>query len=312
MPSWNELLETLEKQPDDVHRGAWLTAKIREALEGISARRKGQNVILYASAFLQKPGAPPTSLQLTHEEINGFMSVMHGMDWTKGLTLVLHTPGGLINAAETIVAYLWSKFSDIEVIVPTFAMSAGTMIGLASDRIIMGRQSQLGPIDPQMPLGGRLVSARAVVEQFERAKAEVMGDLTCAHVWAPILQSMGPALLQEAQNALDFGEQMVAKWLTTRMCSSTANPAEQAAKIARHFNDATAHKSHGRRIDRAEARSIGVVVEDLEDDQQLQECVLTGYHLVSISFEKSPASKMLTNNAGRSWVKNLPMVRMMP
>lgn len=58
------------------------------------------------------------------------MSVMFGMDWNKGLTLVLHTPGGVTNAAETLVAYLRSKFNYIEVIVPTFAMSAGTMISL--------------------------------------------------------------------------------------------------------------------------------------------------------------------------------------
>ena len=63
-------------------------------------------------------------LQITHEEINGFMSVMYKMDWSKGLTLILHTPGGITNAAETIVDYLTKKFDRLEVIIPTFAMSA--------------------------------------------------------------------------------------------------------------------------------------------------------------------------------------------
>lgn len=44
--------------------------------------------------------------------------------------------------------------------------------------------------------------------------------------------------------------------------------------IAQHFNDASKHKSHGRRIDRDEAARTGVVVEHLEDDQKLQEAVL--------------------------------------
>ena len=57
------------------------------------------------------------SLQITHEEINGFMSVMYGMNWSKGLTLILHTPGGVTNAVETIVDYLTAKFAYIEVIV---------------------------------------------------------------------------------------------------------------------------------------------------------------------------------------------------
>jgi hypothetical protein len=256
---------------------------------------------MYASAFLQKPAAPGSTLQLTLEEINGFMSVMYHMDWSKGLTLILHTPGGVTNATETLVEYLFTKFEYIEVIVPTYAMSAGTMISLAADRIIMGRQSQLGPIDPQMPVGGLFVSARAIVEQFERAKGEILKDLTLAHVWAPILQSVGPALLQEAQNALEYGETMVARWLTTHMLKTSPDLAKATAA---HFNDASKHKSHGRRIDREEARQNNVVVEDLETSQQLQEAVLTAYHLATIIFAKSPATKLLISDAGRVWLKN--------
>lgn len=300
MPAWNELLTEAEsKSPEEA--SSWIREQLVAALRSISNLRANRNVLLYASAFLQKPAAPGSMLQITHEEINGFMSVMYGMDWNKGLTLVLHTPGGITNAAETLVAYLWSKFRQIEVIVPTYAMSAGTMISLAADRIVMGRQSQLGPIDPQMPIAGLFVSARAIVEQFERAKAEITGDRSLAHVWAPILQSVGPALLQEAQNALDYGETMVEKWMANRMLNGSP---EKAKSAAAHFNDATKHLSHGRRIDRDEARRNHLVVEDLEDDQNLQEAVLTAYHIATVLFEKGPATKLLVSNAGRMWVKN--------
>jgi Serine dehydrogenase proteinase len=304
MPSWNDLLSELEAQPTDETKSAWLKAKQDEALASVAARRSDHNVLFYASAFLQKPQLPGQNLQITHEEINGFMSTIYGMTWSKGLTLLLHTPGGVTNAAETIVAYLWSKFLDIEVIVPTYAMSAGTMISLAANRLIMGRQSQLGPIDPQMPMGGRFVSARAIVDQFERAKADVLSNRDLAHVWAPILQTLGPALLQEAQNALEYGERMVAGWLERRMFSGESNSAALAAETASFFNDASTHKSHGRRIDRDEARAHHVHVQDLEDDQSLQEAVLTVYHLATIIFEKTPATKILASHHGRMWVKN--------
>jgi hypothetical protein len=282
----------------------WLPQRLYLSLNEISALRHDRNVIFYSSAFLQKPNADPYLLQITHEEINGFMSVMYGMDWTKDLTLILHTPGGVTNAAETVVAYLRSKFPFIETIVPAFAMSAGTMISLATDRIVMGRQSQLGPIDPQMPVMGRYVSARAVVDQFERAKGELLGNLNAAHVWAPILQSLGPALLHEAENALSYGETMVSKWLSERMFRDQPDPATLAAATAAHFNDASKHKSHGRRIDRDEARSNDLVIEDLENDQALQEAVLTAYHLMTILFEQGPAAKIITSQKGRLWVKN--------
>jgi hypothetical protein len=304
VPSWNELLNDFQAQAD-ADKGPWLVLKTNEAVARISALRNDRNVLMYGSAFLQKPQAPAPSLQITYEDLNGLMSVMYGMDWAKGLTLMLHTAGGATNAAETIVAYLRSKFGpNIEAIVPTFAMSAGTMIGLSTQRVIMGRQSQLGPIDPQMPVGGRYISARAVVEQFERGVSEVKSDLTLAHVWAPILQTMGPALLQEAQNALDYGESMVAKWAATGMFAGHTDADRLGAAVARHFNDATTHKSHGRRIDRVEAGANNVIVEELEASQDLQDAVLTAYHLMTLFFEQSACAKMMWTSHGRTWMKN--------
>lgn len=303
LSTWNELVDEFNAKPAGL-RGQWLVDKQCESVAAIGAKRGNRHVVLYGSCFLQKPHVPPNNVSITHEDLNGFMSVIHGMTWDRGLTLVLHTPGGVTNATESIVAYLRSKFDDIEVIVPTLAMSAGTMISLAADRVVLGRQSQLGPIDPQMNMGGKSVSARAVVEQFDRAKLEILADVQTAHVWAPILQSLGPSLLQEAQNALDYSEQMVARWATDYMFKGEADAIDRGKAVARHFNDATTHKSHGRRIDRDEARAQGVVVEELEDDQDLQEAVLTAYHVMTIAFENGPLAKEMVSDTGRMWAKN--------
>lgn len=261
MPSWNELVDTIQALPEP-QLGPWLRTESTKYLKQIAQLRGDRHVILYASAFLQKPQAPADRLQITHEDVNAFMSVMYGMTWGKGLTLLLHTPGGVTNAAETLVAYLRSKFTDIEAIVPTYAMSAGTMISLAANRIVMGRQSQLGPIDPQFLMGQRAQSARAIVDQFDQAKKEILQNAAAAGVWFPILQTIGPALLQEARNALDYGERMVAEWLERYMFAGRADAKAVAMAAAKHFNDAATHKSHGRRIDRDEARAQQIVVED--------------------------------------------------
>jgi Serine dehydrogenase proteinase len=303
VPSWNELQNEFNTQPD-ANKGPWVDSQITSAMQGISGRRDHRNVVLYGSAFLQKPGAPPDSLMITHEDLNGLMSVIYGMSWDKGLTLVLHTPGGVPNAAETIVEYLRAKFDSLEVIVPTLAMSAGTMISLAADCVVMGRQSQLGPIDTQLNMGGRTMSARGVVEQFKRASEEILANPLAAHVWAPITQSLGPALLQDAQNALDYSESMVAGWLARWMFVNDADAVEKGQAVAAHFNDASAHKSHGRRIAISEARAQGLAVESLEDDQALQEAVLTLYHIMTLMFEGSPALKLIRGSNGRGWIKN--------
>jgi hypothetical protein len=302
VPSWDQLLNKFGEQPED-ERGTWMQNALSASLAEI-ANKRGTNVLLYSSSFLQKPQLPGQTLMITHEDLNGMMGTIYGMDWSKGLTLLLHTPGGDPNAANSIVDYLRRKFDSVEVVVPALAMSAGTMISLASDRVVMGKQSQLGPIDPQWTQAGRTVSARAVVEQFERAKADIAQNQTMAHLWAPILQSLGPALLQESQNALDYSETMVAEWLARWMFKDNGDAEALGRAVAHHFNDASTHKSHGRRIDRDEAQAQGVVVENLEADQDLQEKVLTAYHLMTICFEQTAMVKMLWSHEGRTWIKN--------
>jgi hypothetical protein len=257
---------------------------------------------------MQKPGVNPYVIQITPEDMNGFMSSIHGLKCEKGLTLILHTPGGITNAAETIIDYLHRKFEYIEVIVPTFAMSAGTMISLCSHKIIMGKQSQLGPIDPQLPVNGnRYASALSIRNQFLRAQKEILEDKNNAHVWAPLLPSLGPALLQEAENAIAYGEDVVKQRLLTCMFAGNPDAENLSSNAAEYFSQCEKNTSHGRRINRDEVRSQGIIVEDLETDQDLQDAVMTLYHLITLLFEKGPAAKIIANSIGNTWVKNVPM-----
>ncbi|MDX6287160.1 MAG: hypothetical protein QOG53_2645 [Frankiales bacterium] len=66
------------------------------------------------------------------------------------IDLVLHTPGGLVLAAEQIAAALAAHPAAITVYVPHYAMSGGTLISLAADKVVMNRSAVLGPVDPQL------------------------------------------------------------------------------------------------------------------------------------------------------------------
>ena len=101
---------------------------------------------------------------------NAFMGVIKDLDKTKGLDLILHIPGGLLDATESIIDYLHAIFGeDIRAIIPQMAMSAGTLIACSCKEILMGKHSSLGPVDPQI---GSL-AARTVIEEFELAKKEI-------------------------------------------------------------------------------------------------------------------------------------------
>jgi len=66
------------------------------------------------------------------------------------IDLVLHTPGGLVLAAEQIAYALKGHKAKVTVFVPHYAMSGGTLIALAADEIVMDPHAVLGPVDPQL------------------------------------------------------------------------------------------------------------------------------------------------------------------
>ena len=312
MASWSDLFsqvnDKVKKEPE------WLENELKNNLTAISKYRKDTTVIFYASAFLQKNAG---SVIITREDMNGFMNALYKIPAKKGLTLILHTPGGDPNAVESIVEYLHSKFDYIEVIVPYLAMSGGAMLCLASDRLILGRQSQLGPIDPQLTIGNKTHSARAIKDGFDKAKEDITSDTKLAHLWAPILQNMGPSLILEAEKALSYSKDLVGNWLNRRMFRSIENEEERktvANRIAEYFNaqeinDHDRIHVHGQRIGAEKLNELGIKWELLEDDQDLQNKVLTAYHLMTLIFELTNTMKFIVNNAGKMWCKQVPLVQ---
>src|SRR5213594_1807118 len=180
MPSWHSLLEDVKVRGSvfDVVRREWL-AKLAEYT--------GRNIIIYYSGWLQKSGIQ--GLQVNDADKNGLMTVIHGLDRSKGLDLLLHTPGGETAATESIVDYLHAMFgTDIRAIVPQLALSAGTMIACACKEIVMGKQSSLGPVDPQF----NGIPAHGIVEEFRRAYQEIRTDPAKIAVWQPVIAKYHP------------------------------------------------------------------------------------------------------------------------
>lgn len=139
------------------------------------------------------------------------MEVIQGLPG-ENLDLILHSPGGSLEAAEAVVTYLRSKFTRIRAIVPQLAMSAATMIACAADEILMGKHSFLGPIDPQIvinsPLGPRMVPTQAIEEQFDLAKKECQ-DPKNLGAWLPMLAQYGPDLLVQCKHASKMARDLV-------------------------------------------------------------------------------------------------------
>lgn len=234
------------------------------------------------------------------------MEVIHNLPSQAGLDLIVHSPGGIPDAAEAIVNYLRSKFSDIRVIIPQAAMSAATMLACAANAIVMGKHSSLGPIDPQFifntPTGTSALPAQAILDQFELAKEECAKPERLG-AWVPILPQYGPALIIQCVNALDLAEDLAAEWLRTWMFAGTTDRAKKARSIARKLADHTKFKSHGRPIHRDAAKKMGLLIIDLESDQVFQDLVLSVFHATMHTMAGTPAVKIIENHQGAAFVK---------
>lgn len=305
MPTWGQLIGEFNAALASQGPGAFDFVR-RKYLVLLAEHRK-RNVILYATKWTQ-PGAggDPGLISITLEDVEALMEVVHGLDGQIGLDLILHSPGGSPDAAEAVVHYLRSKFADISVIVPQAAMSAATMLACASDRIVMGKHSSLGPIDPQFIISGQGSAmahpAQAILDQFQKAQ-EQCKDPALLGAWVPILPQYGPSLLVQCENALRLAQELVAEWLSSWMLQKDSDRDSKARSIAQQLADHTAFKSHGRPIHRDAARRMGLTVEDLESDQVFQDLVLTVFHACSHVFTNTAAVKIVENHLGRAFVK---------
>ena len=209
MPTWNEILKEIGSQPNafDLIRRKYIKAL---------SDKTNRNVIVYYSGWLQKGNLAKHGFRfdIVDADKMGFMSTINGLNKDKGLDLVLHTPGGSIGATESIVHYLKTIFgNNVRAIVPQIAMSAGTMIACSCKEIVMGKHSNLGPIDPQ--INGK--PTHGIIEEFEKAKKEISKDPRSIPVWQTILSKYSPTLIGECEKAIKWSESMVEAWLKENM-----------------------------------------------------------------------------------------------
>ncbi|MBI5042854.1 MAG: ATP-dependent Clp protease proteolytic subunit [Nitrospirae bacterium] len=297
MPSWNEVLIEIQNS----NRVDALDFVRRKYLKSLS-EKNNRNVIAYYSGWLQKPRIG--NAEICDDDKNGFMATIHKLDRSKGLDLILHTPGGDIAATESIVNYLQKMFGkDIRAIIPQIAMSAGTMIACSCKEIIMGKQSNMGPIDPHF--SG--IPAHGVIAEFKRALVEIKKDPETIPIWQTVVSKYHPTFIGECQNAIEWSEEIVSSWLETNMFDGVPDAKGKANKVVKNLGSHEDTKTHARHIHIEEARNFGLNIKSLEADfsQDFQDTVLTVHHAFMHTFANSNSIRIIENHLGNAIVFNI-------
>lgn len=216
----------------------------------------------------------------------------------KNLTIVLETTGGYIEVVERMVHTVRRHYRHVEYVIPSHAMSAGTVLVMSGNRIWMDYYSILGPIDPQVRRQekGPFLPALGYLAQYEKLiEKSRNGELTDAEL-AYFLSHFDPGELYRFQKEKDLSESLLEDWISRykfknwkttedRGLKVTRKMKEvRAGEIAKQLNNTEKWHSHERGISMEILRKeLNLKIDDFGEDEALNEAV-RGYHKLASSY----------------------------
>lgn len=192
---------------------------------------------------------------IDREDTVPFVDLLHNVPAGHDVDLLLHTGGGDIDAAEKLITMLRNRVgtATLRVIVPDYAKSAGTLMVLAADWVVMSDASELGPIDPQIILadanGNRIRHpVQAHLDAYEEHTKALQKDPN--NVAAQImLGKMDPAIVKLFQAAKERARQIAEALLKRGMFRNGGNWSQAVSELL----DTKRWQSHAQMISHEDA-----------------------------------------------------------
>ena len=239
-------------------------------LERIQSLRDGRAVVAFFVSF-------NSSVPLAQADADMIEGVLCNIDTSHGLTLILDAPGGDGLAAERIIRICksYSK-KDFESSVPARAKSAATMVCLGSDRILMSPTSELGPIDPQVPVkmdddGPKWMAAHYVAKVYDDLFEKATGTEGRIEPYLQQLNKFNSVFIEHLRAATKLSEDIAVNSLQKGMLAGKTE--KEIKKIIKPFTDPELTMSHGRGINYDKASKCGLNVELIDLDSELWQVV---------------------------------------
>lgn len=309
MPSWAEG-EKAQQQRRTPEGGIDFDGYRREQYGRVEEYTK-RPLIVYATDFLnrQKVQACGGDVEIDLTDRDGVLEVTRSLD-AREVDFLITSPGGVLEAADSIVSVLRRKFDHVRVIVPSVAKSAATMIALSANELLMDADAELGPIDPQFRIqkgdgSSAFAPAQAIIDQFEKAQELIGKDQKRLAAWLPILQQYGPALYQQCINAIALSKDYVREWLKTGMFNDLVDRADRANRVVDYLGNHNEFKTHGARIGVTELRRVGVKVNVINEDKELHDRVLGVAYALMFTFGGTPAYRIWESSRGAALIRTV-------
>ena len=237
----------------------------KEQLEKIE-RQRGSKAILYVTGDRQGLEA-----QIGQDVIDLCVDHLDAIGPVSKISLILFTSGGDTSAAWNLVNLIQIFCDEFEVIAPGKCRSAGTLISLGADRIIMTKQATLGPIDPsiQHPLGPSIpgaspeararVSVEAVYGYLDEIRACSTDESLRVQALLDLSNKVHPLVLGQI-----FRSRQQIRDLAQRLLTRHTHDSDKVTKIIDFLCSESG--SHDYTINRREAKQLGLKIENCTED----------------------------------------------
>ncbi len=289
-----------------------------ELLRLIGKYNKIRNTYLfvYAGAI----GKPIPDIPLSMDDYYIVFDMLKDVN-SDNLDFYIETPGGSGEAVEEIVRFIRNKFSKIAFVVSGEAKSAGTILVLSGDDILMTNSGSLGPIDAQVKIGRSVISAYDYIEWVneKREEAEKAGKLNPFN--ATMVAQISPGELSGVHHALKFAEELVVEWLpkykfknwnvteTRKIPVTDEMKRRRAEEIASELMNHARWRSHGRsiKISDLESESIGLKIIKVDDDPQLRDTVYRIQTICRLLFAGTTTYKIFATEKEKIFKQAVPV-----
>ena len=236
----------------------------RQALIQELQKETGRKLICYVAG---------SAAPVEREDTVAVVDLLHNLPAEHDLDLLMHTGGGDTDAAEKIITMVRTKVGNakLRVVVPDFAKSAGTLMALGADAIVMSDSSELGPIDPQIILAdGKGNRIRHSIQSHLDAYDEHTTTLAAnpGNVAAQImLGKLDPGTIRLFRAARERSRQVGEELLKRGMFKASGNWSQTVTELL----DTKRWLSHSQMISWQDAQdpTIGLTVEYLAPEERV-------------------------------------------
>jgi len=256
-------------------------------------------MIVYAAAI----GKPIPSVSLEQSDFYVFCDFLSNVS-SPNIDVYVETPGGSGETAEEIARFLHKKFDRVSFVISGEAKSAGTILALSGNEILMTETGSLGPIDAQVKIGRSIVSAHDYMEWVKDKKEEAEKREALNPFDATMIAQISPGELGMVFHSLKFAEDLVKEWLVCykfkdwKVTESRGIPVteemkmKRAEEIAQKLTNHTKWRTHGRSIKINDLESIGLRVIRIDDDPKLADVVYRIHTVCRLLFDMTTTFKI--------------------